>query len=180
MTMLHRTIRFMLLPLFGIPAPALAALDDIGGYARTSWLYAGGWTGVQFEVMSPISRVDSLLVHISLEVKTRDGTMPENVVCSLRRDFRHVPANLHAVSGEDGGLGLAFEALDTFTTIQFVIAWKNEPGQKASPYRAAIQTIESGLGWKRSDEELFGSLHHDNGVKPAQILITGPEDCKLM
>ncbi len=164
--------------LLSAPVSVLADVDNISGYAQTNRLYADGWTGVRFDIMSPFFPLQDALISMTLKIKTEDGQIPENVVCSLRRDFRHVPADLHAVPAEDGGLGLSFERLDSFTLLRFIVAWELKPGSKAYPHSATIRT--SGEDWNKSAERTFGSFYRENDGLPVHIVIDGPEDCRLM
>jgi hypothetical protein len=104
--------------------------------------------------------------------------MPENIVCSLRRDFRHIPADQHAAPGEDGGLGLSFERLGSYTHLQLIVVWENDPIQTVYPHSATIHA--TGPDWERSAERKFGSFHRENDGSSVQIVIDGPEDCRLM
>ncbi len=174
----HHTIFLALLLLLGISAPALADVEHIGGYAQANRLYADGWDGVRFDVMSPFFPLEDALISMTLKVKTKDGQMPENIVCSLRRDFRYVPADQHAAPGEDGGLGISFARLDSYTHIQFIVVWEDDPNRKVYPHSATIHA--SGPDWERSAERKFGSFYRESDGTPVQIVIDGPEDCRLM
>ncbi|MCU7829145.1 MAG: hypothetical protein KZQ85_08780 [Candidatus Thiodiazotropha sp. (ex Myrtea sp. 'scaly one' KF741663)] len=178
--MLQRKIFIIISLLLGMPAPVQAGVDGILGYARMSKLYTGGRTGVRFDVLSPFYRVEGLRINMTFRVKTSNGAIPKNVACNLWRGFKHVPADSHAVPGESGELGLVFEQLDASTNLQFVIAWKNKPGQKVYPHSATIQATENGLGWKRSAKNIFGSFSREDDGTPVQIVIDGPNNCRLL
>jgi hypothetical protein len=79
-------------------------------------------------------------------------------------DFRHVPADLHSVPGSQGGLGLMFKRLDSFTKLQYIIAWKNKPGHKTYPHKATINA--AGSDWERSAERKFGGFSARQTVHP--------------
>lgn len=175
--MLRRNKLFILMLLMA-PAAAPGDMSKIGGYAQANKLYTEGWTGVRYEIMSPFFSVPDALLSISMKINTRGGRIPDNVVCSLRRDFRHVPADLHAVPADDGGLGLSFEQLDSYTHIKFIVAWPLEPKNRVYPHSATIRT--NGEFWEKSSERIFGRSIHENDAIPVQIVIDGAEDCRLM
>jgi hypothetical protein len=177
-TTLRHTLFCMLFLLPGLFGPVQAEVDTIGGHAHVHRLYADGWDGVRFDVMTPFFPLQDTLISITLTVSFRDGQMPENIVCSLRRDFKHVPADLHSVPGSQGGLGLMFERLDGFTKLQYIIAWKNKPGHRTYPHKATIHA--AGSEWERTQERKFGSFYRETDGTPVEIVVDGPEECRLL
>jgi hypothetical protein len=176
--MLRRIIYFALPLLFGVSTPALADIEHIGGYAQTGRLNAEGWEGVWFNVMTPFFPLDEALISVTLKIRVSEGEIPDNVVCSLRQDFRHVPADIHAVPGENGGLGLNIEQLASYTHIHFMVIWENKPGQRAYPHSATIQA--TGHDWDKSSERTFNYLSMEEQGTPVEIVITGPEECRML
>lgn len=159
---------------------AMATSDGPFGYAHVNRIHAEGWAGVRFDIKAPFFSTEDVLLNVKLRLKVRKGEVPENATCSLMKDFRHDPADLHAAAGEDGGLGLHFDHLDAFTHLRFVVAWKNGPEQKAYAHSAAIRAADKDLFWERSNEKKFGAYHQGDEGTPIQIVITGPEDCRLI
>jgi hypothetical protein len=170
---------FTLFSLFGV-STLVTAQETAFSYARIARLHTDGWNGVQFDVMSPFYNLENVLITVNLTLRTEDGQRPDNVVCSLRRNFRHAPADNHAVSGEDGGLGLSFDRLEPFTHLRFVVAWEDGQNQRAVLTRAAIHAADSVMDWKRSTDRVFGSPSRQIDATPVQIVITGPESCRLL
>ena len=179
MTLLHRTIfiALFLSPVTG----SLAHFDpeaDKFGYATSLRLIPYGWSGAKFAVKTPFYTINKVLISITLFLKTEDGQLPEDITCSLRKDYRYVPTDLHSVPGLDADLGLFFEQLEPHSEVDFTIVWKNKPGLKAIPHSGIIQV--SGPDWKSSSNNEFGPFAHDKSGIPVHIIITGPEDCRLM
>jgi hypothetical protein len=177
--MLRRIIYFALPLLFVMSTPLLAQ-ETAFGYARIARLYTEGWNGAQFDVMTPFYPLENVLISVNMTLRAKAGQRPENVVCSLRQDFRHVPADIHAVPGEDGGLSLSFDRLKAFTHLRFVVAWEDGRGQKAALTGAAIHAADTLMDWSRSADVTFGSRSRQNDATPTRIVITGPEDCRLL
>lgn len=167
----------MLFLLPGLFGPVQAEVDTIGGYANIHRLYADGWEGVRFDVMTPFFPLQDTLISVTLTVAMRDGQMPENIVCSLRRDFKYVPADMHSVPGSQGELGLMFERLDSYTKLDYIIAWKNKYSHRTYPHKATISA--TGSDWERSAERKFGSFYRETDGIPVEIFVDGPEECHL-
>ncbi|MEW8693512.1 MAG: hypothetical protein AB2535_20960 [Candidatus Thiodiazotropha endolucinida] len=179
MMKLHRAFFLTLGLLVGIIAPQATLGDEaVFGYAQTNRHYADGWSGVRFDIKTPFFPVEDVLISASLKIRVSEGQIPEHAVCSLRRDFRHVPADLHSLAGEDGGLGLGFERLEPYTHLQLLIAWENKHGQIAYPHSASIRA--TGTEWKRLSNRTFNYLSMEPEGTPVQIVIDGPEDCRLL
>jgi hypothetical protein len=65
MSILRRTTFFTLPLLLGLSFPALADVEHIGGYAQANRLYADGWDGVRFDVMSPFFPLENALISVT-------------------------------------------------------------------------------------------------------------------
>lgn len=176
---LHHAFFLSSLLLIGVMTPQAAIGDaQFFGYAQANRHYSDGWSGVRFDIQTPFFPVEDVLISMNLWIKLPEGQIPEDAVCSLRRDFRHVPADLHVMAGEDGGLGLGFERLEPYTHLRFLVAWENKPGQIAYPHSASIRA--TGTEWERSSNRTFNYLSMEPEGTPVQIVITGPEDCRLL
>lgn len=161
------------------PVTAQAERDSISGYAQANRLHTDGWAGVRYDISSPFFPLQDALISISLRLKSKDGRMPDNVICSLRRDFRHVPVDLHTVAtSEAGGLDLLFADLNSHTHLKFIVAWKLESGKRIYPHSASIST--NGENWNKSAKRTFGSSHRKDDGIPVEIVIDGPEECRLI
>lgn len=161
-----------------LSAQASRASDTLFGYAQANRLYADGWAGVRFDIQSPFFPVDDAEIGIAMTIRSRDGHLPENVICSLRRDFRYVPADVTARLNDDGDLVFELMRLDAYTRVQLIVAWKHSENDRA--YVRSARVWAAGTGWEKSALRQFGYAQQYPDAIPVDIVTEGPEACRLI